>query len=63
MYEYMIERYIYNEQNGLWYELRGNFTFLAWNYRAKKKNGLSAYRDSGICGISVNIKRLFTPVF
>ena len=35
----------------------------AWNYQPKKKNGLLAYGGSGICGISVSIKRLFIPAF
>ena len=35
----------------------------AWNYQPKKKNGTSAYGGSGICGISVSIKRLFIPAF
>ena len=36
---------------------------LTWNYPPKKKNGISAYGGSGICGISVSIKRLFIPAF
>lgn len=40
---------------------RAIITFLAWYYPTKKKNGISAYGDGGICGISVNIKRCFTP--
>ena len=35
----------------------------AWNYQPKKKNALSAYGDSVICDISVNIKRRFIPAF
>lgn len=31
----------------------------AWNYQPKKQNGLSAYGGSGICSISVSIKRRF----
>ena len=51
-----MKQYIYNEQNGLWYELWGD-------YQPKKKNGTSAYGGSGICGISVSIKRRFIPAF
>ena len=29
----------------------------AWNYQPKKKNSISAYGGSGICGISESIKR------
>ena len=55
--------YNYNEQNGLWYALRGDYYIpRLGNYPPKKKNGISAYGDNGICGISVSIKRLFTPV-
>ena len=58
-----MEQYIYNEQNGLWYELRGDYYSPAWDYQPKKRNGLSAYGGSGICGISVSIKRRFIPAF
>ena len=57
-----MEQYIYNEQNGLWYEQRGDY-YTAWNYQPKKQNGLSAYGGSGICSISVSIKRRFIPAF
>ena len=33
---------------------------LAWNYQPKKKNGISAYGDGGICGISE--KTLYTSL-
>lgn len=61
--DYKMEQYIYNERNGLWYELRGDYYIPCWNYPPKKKNGISAYGGSGICGISVSIKRLFIPAF
>ena len=41
---------------------RAIITFLVWNYPPKKKKGISVYGDSGICGISVSIKRCSTPI-
>lgn len=59
-----MEKYIYNEQNGLWYELQGDYyiPFLVWSYPPKKKKGISEYGDSGICGIFESIKRCSTPI-
>ena len=60
--DYIVEKYIYNEQNGLWYELQGDITFLVWNYPLKKKNDISAYGDIDICDIFGSIKRYFTRI-
>ena len=30
-----MEQYIYDENNGLWYELHGDFTFLVWPFQKK----------------------------
>ena len=56
-----MDKYIYNEKNGLWYELQAIITSSAWNYPPQKKKGISACGDSGICGISISIKRCSTP--
>ena len=42
-----MEKYIYNEQNGLWYGVAGRIIiFLVWSYPLKKKKGISEYGDS-----------------
>ena len=41
-----MEKYIYNEKNGLWYELQGDYYL---NCR-KKERRISAYGDSDIGG-------------
>lgn len=58
-----MKQYIYNEQNGLWYELWGDYYIPCLELPTEKKNGTSAYGGSGICGISVSIKRRFIPAF
>ena len=61
--DYKMEQYIYNEQNGLWYEQRGDYYIPCLELPAEKANGLSAYGGSGVRGISVSIKRRFIPAF
>ena len=40
-----MDKYIYDERNGLWYELQGEITiFLVLPYQTKKKD-LSAFGD------------------
>ena len=46
-----------NEQNGLWYELQGDYYSLFGVAHRKKKNVISTE------GISVSIKRCSTPIF
>ena len=45
-----MDKYIYNEKNGLWYEVQGNY-YLPCRNSPKKERRISAYGDSGICGI------------
>ena len=48
MYEYIIledfkmNKYIYDDKNGLWYELQGDNLFLVLHYQPKKKINLLA---------------------
>ena len=58
MYEYIIledfkmDKYIYDDKNGLWYELQGDYYIPCLILPAeKKKNSLSVCGDSGTCGI------------
>lgn len=57
-----MEKYIYNEQNDLWYELQGDYYIPCLELPAEKEKGISAYGDSGICGISENIERCSTSI-
>lgn len=49
-----MNKYIYDGNNELWYELQGDYYFHALPYHPKKKKPLG-YGDSGICDISRNI--------
>ena len=42
-----MDKYIYDEKNGLWYELQGDY-YLPYLNCLKKKRRISAYGDSGI---------------
>lgn len=55
-----MEKYIYDESNGLWYELQGIIIFLALLYQPKKKTSLSAYGDSDTNAIYRNARKQFT---
>ena len=57
-----MKKYIYNEQNGLWYKLQGDYYIPCLELPAEKKKGVSACGDSGICGISESIERCSTPI-
>ena len=65
MCEYMVledfnmDKYIYDNSNGLWYEMQGNYYIPCLVLPTKKKNDISAYGDIGICGIFGSIKRYF----
>ena len=61
--DYIMEKYIYNEQNGLWYELQGDYYIPCLELPTEKKKGISAYGVSDICAISVSIRRCFTPTY
>lgn len=56
-----MDKYIYDESNGLWYELQEIIIFLALLYQPKKNTSLSAYGDSGTNAIYRNINEQFTP--
>ena len=45
-----MDKYIYNEKNGLWYELQGDYDLPCLKL-PKKERRISAYGNSGICGI------------
>ena len=54
-----MEKYIYDESNGLWYELQEIIISLAYLYQPKKKTNLSAYVDSGTNAIYRSIRGRF----
>lgn len=51
-----MDKYIYNEKNGLWYELQGDYYIPCLELPAEKKNDISAYGDIDIFGIFGSIK-------
>ena len=58
-----MQKNIYNEQTGISYTLQGDYYLPDLTLPAQKKKSKSAYGGSGICGISVSIKRHFIPAF
>ena len=52
-----MDKYIYNEKNGLWYELQGDYDLPCLKLPEERTayigvyRRISAYGDSGICGI------------
>ena len=51
-----MDKYIYDENNGLWYELQGDY-YIPCLTIPEEEQRLSAYGDSGIFGISVSIAK------
>ena len=45
-----MDKYIYSEKNGIWYELQGDYYLPCLNCRRKAKC-ISAYGDNGTVGI------------
>ena len=58
--DFIMDKYIYDNSNGLWYELQGDYYIPCLVLPAEKKKGISEYGDSGICGISVSIEKCST---
>lgn len=58
-----MEQYIYNEQNSLWYELRGDYYIPCLELPSEKEEQSIVIWGSGVLGISVSIKRRFIPAF
>ena len=61
--DYTMEQYIYNEQNSLWYELRGDYYLPCLELPSEKEEQPIVIWGSGVRGISVSIKRRFIPAF
>ena len=61
--DYTMEQYIYNEQNSLWYELRGDYYIPCLELPSEKEEQSIVIWGSGVSGISVSIKRRFIPAF
>ena len=59
--DYTMEQYIYNEQNSLWYELRGDYYIPCLELPSEKEEQSIVIWGSGVRGISVSIKRHFIP--
>lgn len=45
-----MDKYIYDDKNGLWYELQGDY-YIPCLILPAEKNNLSVCGGSGICGI------------
>ena len=69
MCEYMIledfnmDKYIYDNSNGLWYELQGDYYIPCLELPSEKEEQSIVIWGSGVRGISVSIKRRFIPAF
>ena len=58
-----MDKYFFDESNGLWYELQGDYDIPCLTLPAEKKTSLSAYRDSGTNTIYRNIGGRFTLLY
>lgn len=58
-----MDKYIYDESNGLWYELQGDYYIPCLALPIEKNTSLSAYGDSDTNAIYRNINGQFTPRF
>ena len=69
MCEYMIledfnmDKYIYDNSNGLWYELQGDYYIPCLELPSEKEEQSIVIWGSGVRGISVSIKSRFIPAF
>ncbi len=63
IYDFGGLQYIYNEQNSLWYELRGDYYIPCLELPSEKEEQSIVIWGSGVRGISVSIKRRFIPAF
>lgn len=57
-----MDKYIYDNSNGLWYDYREIITSPVWYYLPKKKKGISEYGDIGICSILKKTARFCIPI-
>ena len=55
-----MDKYIYDESNGLWYELQEDYYIPCLVLPTEKKTSLSAYGDNDTNAICRNIKGQFT---
>ena len=58
-----MDKYIYDESNGLWYELHGDYYIPCLTLAEKKNTSLSAYGGSDTNAICRNINGQFTSRF
>ena len=58
-----MEQYIYNEQNSLWYEVRGDYYIPCLEKKKEKEEQSIVIWGSSVRGISVSIKRHSIPAF
>ena len=61
--DYIMEKFIYNEQNDLWYELQGDYYIPCLELPSEKEEQSIVIWGSGVRGISASIKRHFIPAF
>ena len=61
--DYTMEQYIYNEQNSLWYELRGDYYIPCLELPSEKEEQSIVIWGSGVRGISVSIKGALYQLF
>ncbi len=56
-----MDKYIYDESNGLWYELQGDYYIPCLTLPTEKNTSLSVYGGSDTSDIYRNIRGRFTP--
>ena len=45
--DFKMDKYIYDENNGLWYELQGEYYLPCLSFATRRRTSLSGYGDSG----------------
>ena len=57
-----MDKYIYDNSNGLWYELQGDYYIPCLVLPAEKEERISEYGDIGICSILKKTARFCIPI-
>ena len=57
-----MEKDIYDEKNGLWYEKQGDYYYLAWDFPNKSKS-LLVFGDNAICDTLKSKSVFFIPIY
>lgn len=57
-----MEKVIYDEKNGFWYELQGDYYIPCLKLHEEEQQPIGIWGDNDICGISSKIARSFISI-